>query len=754
MIKIKDIVNREIVNLTNCEHEPIHIPGSIQSHGFLIGVKDEDYIIDFCSANCFEYTGITYQQYLSKPFKSVFGEEIEAKLKSYIADISPLASSPLNINLNNRQFFCSIHKSKNIFIIEIEPIVESAVINTYDQTRQFLSYIEQTKSLKELCDSVVKGTREITGYDRVMVYRFDEQYNGEVFAESVREDLEPFYGLHYPHTDIPVQARELYIKNLLRLIVDINYTPSPIYTIDDSVEKNLDLSHSVLRSTSPIHVQYLQNMGVGATLTISLLHQNRLWGLITCHHYSYKNLSHPLRIAAQLQGHFLTSQIDVRQSNEEYEVARKSNDALEKFMSAFLEVDQNSFPQIISNPQTLEICNATGVSIIINKNVYKYGKTPAEDDILKLGDQLSAEYKNAGFVTNKLSTIYKTADELCDMAAGIIYHSLSVSETNDCIIWFRGETLTEVNWGGDPNKAIVKDENGLHPRNSFKLWKEVVKCKSKRWLQPELNAAANYSYALQKHVTLLALTKEEERYRKLTEILKENNEELENINWISTHDLQEPLRKIQIMSSRLMNFNDNAVPDKMGDIITRMNKAAGRMQTLLKDILSYTKIKFIEDAFEKVNLGEIINEVLGSLDENIKEKKAQVIVNPLPEIAGVTFLLKQLFVNLTNNSLKFSDTEKQQVITISYAGSIKINDAADLYHLITLSDNGIGFEQKFAESIFHIFKRLHSQEAYQGSGVGLALCKKIMAAHKGIINAVGTPGKGATFNLYFPINYK
>lgn len=753
-MKIRDIVNRDIVNLTNCELEPIHIPGSIQPHGFLLGILADSWIIDFCSGNIEEFTGLTYQQLLSKTFAEVFGEVNESLLKDYTTNNGAL-SSPLSISLVNSPYLCTVHKSNNTYVLEAEPLLinEKKLPDAYEQTKQFLYYMEQTSSLSQLCASVAKGTREITGYDRVMIYRFDEDYNGEIIAESKRDDLEPFFGLHYPHTDIPAQARVLYMKNILRLIADINYSPVPLYTIDDTPGKNLDLSLSVLRSTSPIHVEYLQNMGVGATLTISLIHNNRLWGLIACHHYAPKNLPHPLRIAAQLQGHFITSQIDVRQSNEEYDIARKSNEALEKLLSKTFELTYQSFESIVNEPSLLELCNASGACIIVNDTLYKGGKTPADDDIYSLVKDLTANFKNTGFQTSFLSSQVLGTERLCNTAAGIIYHSVSINN-NNCIIWFRAETITEVSWGGDPNKAIVKDQNGLHPRNSFKLWKELVSCKSKAWLQPELNAAANYSYNLQKQVTLLALSEEEERYRKLTEVLKENNDELENINWISTHDLQEPLRKIQMMASRILEADEGALTKNTNNWVNKMNNSANRMQNLLKDILTYTKIKHTEAALTQVSLHHLINEILPDLDEMIQEKEASLVVKPLPHIKGVPFLLKQLFINLISNSLKFSSSERPLVITIEAVAQEEpeTNNDDNQYLHVQLSDTGIGFEQKHAEFIFKIFSRLNTPSQYLGSGVGLALCKKIMKAHKGFITATGRPGEGAVFNLFFPVN--
>lgn len=750
-MKIRDIVNRDIVNLTNCEFEPIHIPGSIQPHGFLLGIKSENWKIDYCSGNISQYIPLEYTEVLNQDFNILFGDKQQEQVADYISQNLLLSSSPLKLRLMEKDFLCTIHKSDEIYILEAELFPESnkKLADVYDQTSQFLSYMNETHTLKELCNMVAKGTREITGYDRVMVYRFDKDYNGEVFAESCRDDLEPFYGLHYPHTDIPAQARELYMQNLLRLITDINYTPVPIYTVDEGSGKNLDMSLSILRSTSPMHVQYLQNMGVGATLTISLIHQKKLWGLIACHHYSPKNLPPEIRLAAQLQGHFITSQIDIRQSNEEYDLSRKSNIALEKLNSLDFPAKENSFYNLVESPEILEICNASGVAIIFNSSIYKKGLTPDDKNIYKLSSWLSEYTKKTHFSSDKLIDFLPDSNDYCEEASGIIYHSLSI-ENNDCIIWFRPESLTEVNWAGDPKKAIVKDEKGLYPRNSFKLYKEIVKCQSKPWLQPELNVTANYAHTLQKQFNLLIITQEEEKYRKLSETLKETNSELENINWISTHDLQEPLRKIQMISSRLLSKQDEQYSETVINSVQRMNNSANRMQTLLIDILKYTRIQHIDTSFETINPNEIMVEVLSDLQEFINEKNAQINSEHLPELLGIPFLIKQLFSNLIQNSIKYSFPDKQPVIKIRSLG-INESDSGEQFQILEFSDNGIGFEQKFAENIFNIFSRLHGQEEYKGSGVGLALCKKIMQVHKGIINAEGTPDKGAVFRLYFPL---
>lgn len=752
-MKIKDIVNRNIVTLTNCEHEPIHIPGSIQPHGFLIGLNS-DWKIDFCTENISSFINIKHTEALGKDFASIFGSETLQQVIDYnenkIQDVFPL-----EIILLGELFQVSIHKSFDIYILEAEPKFpdREKLADVYTQIIQFVTQMNNTTSLKDLCALVAQGTREITGYDRVMIYRFDEQYNGEVYAENCREDLEPFLGLHYPHTDIPVQARELYIKNQLRLIVDIEYKPVPIFTIDDNKEnKNLDLSLSILRSTSPIHVEYLKNMGVGATLTISLIHQGRLWGLIACHHYSKKNISPEIRLAAKLQGQFITSQIDIRQSNDENVSARKISEALEHLTSLELPLSETSLETIVNTPQLLHICNASGVSLVAKNKIYKSGLVPSDEQITELIEQISDKVSDKTFVTNKLSDYVSFPEmEQCSDFAGIIYYSL---DSSNHIIWYRPETISEINWGGEPEKAIVKDTNGLHPRNSFNIWKQIIKNQSNIWKQYEINAATQYAHTLHNYLMMIMLSEEEEKYRTQSEILRETNSELENINWISTHDLQEPLRKIQLITSKMLTELDVIPLESISNSLVRVSKSAARMRVLLEDILKFTRIKNTRDALQKVDLNQILNVTLAEMNENIKESNAVIESENLPEVYAIGFLMRQLFSNIIQNSLKYASPERTPVIKITASEEPELVGYADkIYcHWVNFSDNGIGFEQKYAETIFKVFTRLHNQDQYGGSGIGLALCKKIMQTVGGNIQAVGKLGKGTDIKIYFPCN--
>ncbi|KAA6436609.1 GAF domain-containing protein [Dyadobacter flavalbus] len=759
-MNIKNIVNRDNVNLTNCESEPIHIPGSIQPHGFLLGIKKDSYKIDFCSENIHTYVDFRPESVLGKVLSDVFPADQSADFILYANEEFIDTAKPFVFTLSEVPYNTTVHKSGDTIILELEPFPDGTLNlpNLYNQTRKFVSIMERATYLPELCQEIANETRAITGYDRVMIYKFDPDYNGEVIAESRNEDFVSFAGQKYPHSDIPVQARELYIRNPLRMIADINYKPVPILTLDDSTEKSnksLDLSNSILRSVSPIHIEYLQNMGVGATLTISLLQNHKLWGLIACHHYSPKILPHYTRLSALLQGHFLTSQISVREVAEEFEVGREVDKALVDSLE-LLHDNENFIETHFQSPSILKLANANSSALYYNGKLYKNGDMPEDEKLIRLFHFLSGEYPNHGMDTFSLSTVYPDGNELSRLVSGIIYHPLNSGNANG-VLWMRPEKVETINWAGDPKKAVLQSENGfrLSPRKSFELWMEVVKYKSNPWRKSELNAASSFSYALQKHINFQIIRTQEKKNRLLNEELKTANKELANLNWISTHDLKEPLRKIQIFASKVLDREDPDLSVQVKDSVERMRFAAHKMQILIEDILNYSKAGSMEKVFEKTDLNLVLRNVLSELNENIEEKKAVVHSDPLPTLSIIPFQIHQLFINLISNAIKFSKTDVSPVVRIRVnIVTEEKNQVSDeqQYYMLSFEDNGIGFENEYTTRIFDVFQRLHPAHKYPGTGIGLAICKKIMENHGGFIKADSELDKGSVFNIYFPVN--
>jgi chemotaxis family two-component system sensor kinase Cph1 len=760
-MNIKDIVNRDIVNLTNCESEPIHIPGSIQPHGFLLGIKKGGDVIEYCSRNTTDYIGLTPETILGKPLSAIFSAKDTDGFARYVGGGPIDYAKPFVFTFADTLYNTTVHESSENLILELEPFPDGTLNlpNLYNQTRAFVSIMEKSTYLPELCQEIANETRSITGYDRVMIYKFDEEYNGEVIAESKREDLNSFAGQKYPHTDIPAQARELYIRNPLRMIADINYTPVPLLTIDDTAGKtnqSLDLSLSILRSVSPMHIEYLKNMGVGATLTISLLQNQKLWGLIACHHYAPKILPHYTRLSALLQGNFLTSQIAVREVAEEFDVSQQVDKALVESLT-LLHDNENFIEVGYQSSSLLELANASGAVIFYNGVLYKNGLLPEDHELLALLKFLAAHYPNNGVHTHCLLDIYPEGETIAKYAAGIIYHSMAAG-SEDGMLWFRTEKLETINWAGNPDKAVLTNEDGfrLSPRKSFELWMEVVKNKSQPWRKSEVNAATSFSYALQKHIHFQLIRRQEDKNRVLNEELQTANKELANLNWISTHDLKEPLRKIQIFASKVLDREDPDLSMQVKDSVERMRFAAEKMQLLIEDILAYSKAGSMEKVFEKTDLNQVLKSVLQELHDIATDRKAIVSSEELPVLAAIPFQVRQLFVNLISNAIKFTKTDTEPTIHIKVTrvkgAEIDAEKAVRTrdYFKISFEDNGIGFEPEYSQRIFDVFQRLHPAHKYPGTGIGLAICKKIMENHKGFIIAESELDKGSIFSLYFP----
>ncbi len=760
-MNIKSLLNKDSVTITNCDAEPIHIPGSIQPCGFLLGVQQEQHTITYCSENCAQYLGQPLSHILGQPLASFFKETEIAGFKIYYASENKELSQPFVFTLGDKSYNTSAHLSGQCIVLEFEPFVDDPhpLPNIYIQTRRFAYHTQRADNLVTFCRDIADETRQIIGYDRVMVYRFDADYNGEVIAESRREDLPPYLGLHYPHTDIPVQARALYLRNLVRMIPDINYTPVPLFALEEEGRpvETLDLTMSLLRSVSVMHVHYLKNMGVSATFVISLIHNDKLWGMIACHHQTPKYIPYYTRLAAHLQGIFLSSQIDVREVADAFDVVKKTDQKLQLMEEGFATRKSNIYqPAVLL--QLRELLNADGLVLLDKDAHFIDGKVPSREHIRQLTDWLFEHVAGTHFHTSRLIDHYPGAESISEHAAGLCFLALD-HKARTGIIWLRSEVQKTIEWAGDPNKAVSVDEvsRAVQPRQSFESWKELVRYQSADWHKAELNAASVICASLQRHMHLADLLQEESKYRTLNGRLKKANDELANMNWISTHDLKEPLRKIQMYASVVLEKQGDQIPDTVRSNINRMQVSAARMQLLIDDLLAYTKVVNEEKKFAPIDLNLLMPELHHELAEEIQEKVAVVHwPNALPLIMGVPFQIRQVLINLISNGLKFSAPGVAPVIRV---GCEEVDDSTiagitekqgKRYHQLTVSDNGIGFNPEYRENILKIFQRLHSHQ-YPGTGVGLAICKKIAEAHNGFLEADGEEGKGATFSFYLPV---
>jgi len=750
-MNLRDIENKEIYAISNCEDEPIHIPGSIQPHGLLLAVDETGKIV-FCSANSSALLNRTPADLLRSHLK-----DIDTGLNhSFEAIRDDGEARCLSLTINQIPVDVFIAPSDDLWIIELEWPGEASLATQeiFDQTALFVNHIERSRSLRDLCQRIADQTRSITGYDRVMIYRFDKDANGQVFAESKREGLEPFLDLHYPHTDIPVQARELYLRNIVRQVPDVHYVPVPVLTEGNSSYTNLDLSDAVLRSVSPIHIQYLKNMGVSATLTLSIILEGRLWGLVACHHYTPKFLPYINRKAALLQTHFLTSQIKVRQVAEEYAVHTVVEAHLQQLLNT-ISTEGDFQLKFESFTSLLAVANASGVAILHRGKLYEKGQVPPAERTRALFNWMEEHVKGLQFFSSHLADHYGEGEKISRQAAGVLYHRLG-DPKKDAIIWFREEMEKTINWAGDPGEAIKKAVNTLTPRSSFAIFKQRLRHQSIEWTTSEVNAASRFASALQNQFHLEHIRMEELQQRVLNERLIKANKELANINWITSHDLKEPLRKILVFASRVMDEQDRELSESVMNSVTRIQSSAMRMNTLVNDIVSYTLTDDQRASFVDTDLDDLLAEAISNYEDELHDTGSIIQSEPLPTLRVIPYQIRQLFVNLIGNALKFSKKTEPLHMQISCqklrAGeSLPLLDQGKFYYCISLKDNGIGFENEQAKNIFDIFFRLNRREDYVGTGIGLAICKRVCENHHGLISARSETGVGSVFSVYLPV---
>lgn len=733
--------NNSVTTIQNCADEPIHIPGSIQPHGFILVINDQGDIA-FCSANAGDFLAVPVKKILSQPFSAVLPSALAEMIEQYFQSGRNNSQVPYTFFFNEKYFDCFFRRSSPFYILECIVAIEppNTVYDILHHTNELVQVVNAKISLQALCQLITKKIHEITGYDRVMVYRFDEMYNGDIFAETVVPGHEPFLGIHYPHTDIPAQARALYIRNLMRLIVDVNYEPVPVVTLDKELAQpeKIDMSDVHLRSVSPIHIQYLKNIGVRGTFTISLIKEGKLWGMIACHHYSAKNLSYARQIQAFLQTQILSSQLGVQETAEQYDLATSLEPPLRILLDKLSQEEnfiENFFEKM---PEVYRVVNASGAAFIDRGNIFCSGSTPAKEEIATLNDWLLKSGK-AEYYTNKLAADFPQAKNWEQVASGILFLRVMPSDLKISLIFFRPSQDKVIHWGGQPTTKTGIE--ALTPRNSFATWQQLIQGESLPWQAPELNIGFSFVHALQQHLFRLFLLAEDIRIRQLNEKLVKANKELENLNWISTHDLKEPLRKISMFASMLEGPGKTLDSPDVRLSVQRIKNSTWRMQKLIDDLMLYSQMSSDSESFENIDLNDLLAEVEKSFELESAEGIYELKTKNLPAIYGNRFQLQQLLINLVGNAIKFRKQGQPLVITIT--------GDKTLTNKITICDNGMGFSPELSEKIFKVFQRGHNIESLGGTGIGLAICKKIMENHGGSITAESRIDAGACFHLYF-----
>lgn len=522
------------VDLTNCDREPIHLLGRVQAFGFLVAVAP-DWTITHVSENIGDFLGVTAGPLLGRRAEDLLPAETIHTIRNGLQFLNPHRGVEVIYDLgiagSENRFDASVHKFANTVIIEFEPATRvDGAANDMANVRNAIDRMAELPSFTAVYNHTVRFVKLITGFDRVMLYKFGADNTGEVVAEAKRHDLEPFLNLRYPATDIPSQARALYVENPIRLIASVADEGAPILALDGEV---LDLSGSRLRSVSTIHLEYLRNMNVGASMSISVIVNGALWGLIACHHGTTHTPSMRLRNAALLFGHMLSLVLQTRLSADE-----RANDEvvhrLTTHISRTLSKDTTTPELLRSSAESFaEILKADGYAVVQKKKVMAGGAAPEAADILALCDHLNALPGNAVYANHEIGSFMPAEGDLVEKAAGVLSIPISRSP-RDYLLFFRAELVQQVNWAGNPEKPAAYGPNGarLTPRKSFETWQTTVRGQSAPWSAADIRAASQLRVMLLEVV--LRLTEEAGRERKLANekqelLIAELNHRVRNI---------------------------------------------------------------------------------------------------------------------------------------------------------------------------------------------------------------------------------
>ena len=736
-----------VLDLSTCDREPIRTPGSIQPHGFLLTLSDGLEVLQ-ASANLEDWTGCAALDAVGRPLAEVIGEAAALRLAPELG--AELAARPYYLGTvstpNGRNFDVLGHRWDGVTLVEFEPVDRPGAADfrhLYSLIGDFLQKINDSDSIESLARLACHHVRSVTGFGRVLVYQFDRDGHGHVTAEAKQDDYASYMGQHFPASDIPAQARELYALSHIRLIQDADYAPAPLVPPLNPVSGKVnDLSFAVLRSVSPIHLQYMRNMHTMASMSVSLIVKGKLWGLISCHNAGPAAVSFEKRTACEQLGQILAMCIESREDAAELQFRL---DLRRTMVSMLAGLTQGSdFIENLSSvfPELLRFARATGAAVVVDERILTYGDTPEQDDIEALVDWLSTHAHGDIFHTDHLSGVYRGGAGMVRNASGLL--ALPISRIHKhYLLWFRPEYVHTIEWAGNPHDKLVQSAAAgiplqLSPRTSFAAWRETIHGASVPWHAGEIELALEFRTAL-----LGIALERAEQMAELAEELGRANKELEAFSYSVSHDLRAPLRHIVGFADLLIESSGSEDAQQRQRFLKNIKEAARLAGKLVDDLLSFSQMGRASLRPTTVDMGELVAASIDKLALETRGRNIEWDIAPLPTVWADPTFLHLAMINLLSNAVKFTgqrDTARIRVCAEDHPHEV-------VFHV---ADNGAGFNMDYVHKLFGVFQRLHRMEDFQGTGIGLANVRRIVERHSGRVWANSVHGEGATFSFALP----
>lgn len=479
-----------------CGSLPLHNINLIQPYGYLIVLDRDTLSIIQVSENIEALLGISPQSLINSSLTNFIPlsetELFKTRLSSNITDALPFHLTIKDKQEQTRPCIAILHAKPEFLILEIEEVSgNKAFIDVFQDLKLAMAAIDQAATVQEACEFSIRELKKSSGFNKIMMYKFDENWNGTVIAEVSDEGLEPYLGLTFPASDIPKQARDLYLKNPYRLIPSRLYAPVRLYPVRNPVSNSfLDLSDCNLRGVPSVHLEYLGNMDVMASMSTRIIVRDKLWGLISCHHRAEKMLNYEERAVFELLSSIISTKITSIENKEKFDFRNALRQTRGKLLD-YVYTDKSFAGGLLNHePSILNLLSAEGAAVVENGVLSTMGTVPKEHDIQNLILWIQNKGIERVYAESNLSDKYDHAENYIDTGSGVLVIPID-KRRGDYIIAFRPEVIKTVNWGGNPEDAINFEPDGkkYHPRNSFRLWKETVVKTSQPWHTDELAIA-------------------------------------------------------------------------------------------------------------------------------------------------------------------------------------------------------------------------------------------------------------------------
>ncbi|WP_232373361.1 ATP-binding protein [Alteromonas sp. RKMC-009] len=738
-----------------CEDEPIHIPETIQSYGFLIAFGKETLDVSIVSENI---KNLFADSIISKAFLSLLSPETDSK--SFLTDTFERVSKnnirlPIKIRLNEKllcegaeaEYLAVVYNSGDHYVVELEPATEFRDTYSAEQFIKLYSMsvaprFKEMSTLNEMAAEMVSTIRYLTNMDRVVLYKFNDDFSGKVIAEAKAEDMSSYQDLYFPATDIPKQARELYKTNWVRLTPDTELPASELIpSREETGREPLDLTRSLLRRFSPVHLQYIRNQGLRASFSVSLVTEGELYGLISCHHREPCYIPQDVRLQCENLSQLFSWHLRAK----EEEIARIKKEETDKAVDLMLDKigPSNPIGRVVKSGEKafLDALNSDGFLYFSQYETISLGNVLPVELVKSIFTKVSHSY---GFpYTN--DHLYEEWPEARELGiAGIMIIPL-FEKKRYFTAWFRKETTRIQRWVGVENE---KDEDApkeerLKPRTSFAVNERRINGYSHAFDKADIETANR----LNRMFLVYALDVQEKMHISIQELEKQDRYRNEFLATLA-HELRNPLGPITSGASILESVDDEATRKRVTAIISRQANYMSKLVNDLMDVSRITQGK-VKLEFEKLLIHEVISQSLEMVNEHLTAKNHHIDVeypNEHVTVYGDKARLSQIFSNIIHNAAKYTEDGGHIRILVRGEGSLVV---------VEIADNGMGIPQERLADVFNMFTQIeaHSTHTKGGLGIGLTLVSKLVALHHGDIRveSEGT-GKGSTFFIRLPIS--